>query len=106
LQNVLVDHHFNLKIMDFGLAHKFDKAGAKGMSKTVAGTPSYMVPEMKLAGAYQPYACDLFSLGIIIFAMYSGHAPFAKADLDDPHYLLLAKNEQEFFWAAHAFNHP
>lgn len=105
LENILVDCQYNLKVMDFGQAHKFDKPGAKGISSTIAGTPSYMVPEMKLAGAYQPYACDLFSLGIIFFAMYSGHAPFFEAGLLDPHYLLLARNEQEFFWTSHEFNH-
>ena len=52
-----------------------------------------MVPEMKLSGSYQPYMCDLFSLGIITFMMYSGHAPFSRADLEDPHFLQLAKNQ-------------
>ncbi len=69
------------------------------------GTPSYMVPELKLSGAYQPYMCDLFSLGIIIFIMYTGHAPFAKADLEDPHFILIARNQYKTFWDEHKSTH-
>lgn len=42
--NVLIDHNFNVKICDFGLA-KFTADIGKG-SMQYAGTPTYMAPEL------------------------------------------------------------
>lgn len=104
-ENILVDAQYNLKVADLGLSCQFDKDNSKGFSSSIVGTPSYMVPELKLSGAYQPYMCDLFSLGIMIFIMYTGHAPFAKADLEDPHFILIARNQYKTFWDQHKSTH-
>jgi len=34
--------------------------------------------------------------------MYAGHPPFNMANMEDPHYKLIATNKSSQFWAAHA----
>ena len=60
-----------------------------------------MAPEILLGANYQPQSVDLFALGVILFMLYSGRAPFQDATLDDPHYCLLARLDTERFWSTH-----
>ena len=46
---------------------------------------------------------DLFTLGIILFNLYAGAAPFACAIEGDPHYKLLM-NKTTLFWKTHSRN--
>ena len=59
-----------IKLIDFGLAKQVKTAKLK----TEAGTPYYMAPEV-VKGNYGP-RCDVWSLGIILYIMLSGHFPF------------------------------
>eukprot|EP01098_Paradermamoeba_levis_P010034 TRINITY_DN419_c0_g2_i2.p1 TRINITY_DN419_c0_g2~~TRINITY_DN419_c0_g2_i2.p1 ORF type:complete len:341 (+),score=62.29 TRINITY_DN419_c0_g2_i2:72-1094(+) len=60
-----------IKITDFGLAKEF------GSSKleTACGTEGYIAPEVLTEETYGP-ACDMWSLGVIIFVVLSGTQPF------------------------------
>lgn len=73
LENILLDKHGNIKIADFGLSNTI-KFGQK--MDTNCGTPSYTPPEQlsgeKCAGA----PADLWSMGVILFAMVCGFLPF------------------------------
>lgn len=60
--------------MDFGLARAVDDASLT-RSGTLAGTPQYMSPEQARAEAVD-HRSDLFSLGSVMYAMCTGHAPF------------------------------
>ncbi|MCA9214331.1 MAG: protein kinase [Planctomycetales bacterium] len=61
-------------LTDFGLARAVDDAS---MTRTgvVAGTPQYMSPEQARAESIDQRS-DLFSLGSVMYAMCTGHAPF------------------------------
>ncbi|CAD8062120.1 unnamed protein product [Paramecium sonneborni] len=71
------------KLIDFGLANKFDTSHIKRL-KSFAGTPMYMAPEI-IKGSYDE-KCDIWSLGVLLFTLLSGHLPFhgdTKAQLYD-----------------------
>ena len=62
-----------VKVTDFGIARITDSSKTKtGM---VLGTPSYMSPE-QLAGKKIDGRSDLFSLGVSLYQLASGHLPF------------------------------
>src|SRR5574343_753054 len=62
-----------LKVTDFGIARITDSSRTKtGM---VLGTPSYMSPE-QLAGKKIDGRSDLFSLGVTLYQLSTGHLPF------------------------------
>jgi serine/threonine-protein kinase len=71
--NILVGQDGHAKIADFGIA-KLNLAHFTLPGK-VLGTPAYMAPE-QLAGEGVDGRSDLFSLGVILYAMVTGHSPF------------------------------
>ena len=71
---LLADGVERVKLTDFGLARAADDVS---LTKTgiIAGRPQYMSPEQALGESVgQP--SDLFSLGSVLYAMCTGHAPF------------------------------
>ncbi|HSP06807.1 MAG TPA: serine/threonine-protein kinase, partial [Acidobacteriota bacterium] len=73
-QNVIINPANQTKIIDFGLAHT---AQLQGMTATglIMGTPEYMAPE-QVAGKRVDERADLYSLGIILYELFTGHVPF------------------------------
>ncbi|MCX7665345.1 MAG: protein kinase [Gemmataceae bacterium] len=65
-----------IKILDFGLARVLDKEKKQlTQSGIILGTPAYMSPEQAQAKPVGP-ACDLFSLGVILYRLATGRMPF------------------------------
>jgi serine/threonine protein kinase len=71
--NILVTEGGHAKIADFGIA-KLNLAHFT-LPGRVLGTPAYMAPE-QLSGEGVDGRSDLFSLGVILYAMCTGHSPF------------------------------
>src|SRR5579862_43915 len=71
--NILVTGDGHAKIADFGIA-KLNLAHFT-LPGRVMGTPAYMAPE-QLSGEGVDGRSDLFSLGVILYAMVAGHSPF------------------------------
>jgi 5'-AMP-activated protein kinase catalytic alpha subunit len=85
LENLLLDSFGCLKIADFGVATLL-KCPEQRLDDH-CGTPSYIAPEVLLDHGYQGPPVDMWSAGIVLYAMLVGHAPF-KAD----HLLDLRRN--------------
>jgi urea transport system substrate-binding protein len=69
---------FRVKLLDFGIARSISADTHLTASGMIVGTPSYMCPEQAHS---QPLdgRSDLFSLGVLIYAMLAGDSPFTRA---------------------------
>jgi 5'-AMP-activated protein kinase catalytic alpha subunit len=72
-ENILLDDDSNIKIVDFGLSNLYSSGV---MLKTACGSPCYAAPEMIAGKKYKPLNADLWSCGIILYAMICGTLPF------------------------------
>ena len=76
--NLMRDQKGVVRVMDFGIA-KQHGAASGGVTVTATGslmgTPEYMSPE-QLRGEHVDYRGDLYSLGIVIFELFTGSLPF------------------------------
>jgi len=73
LENCLLDGRGNVKIADFGLA-AVSTAGA--LLTVHCGSPSYAAPEIVGRRPYEGPPADVWSLGVVTYAMLCGHLPF------------------------------
>jgi serine/threonine protein kinase len=64
----------SVRLADFGIARLFGDAGHT-LAGTVVGTAEYMAPE-QAAGSVADHRADLYSLGLVMFAMLTGSPPF------------------------------
>lgn len=72
-ENLLIDSQKNIKIVDFGLSNLY-KSGET--LKTACGSPCYAAPEMIAGKRYHGATVDVWSCGVILFAMICGYLPF------------------------------
>lgn len=80
LENILLDKHKNIIITDFGFANTF-KHSNNDLMKTSCGSPCYAAPELVLSSEpYESRKVDIWSSGVILYAMLAGYLPFD----DDP----------------------
>lgn len=80
LENLLLDRNRNVIITDFGFANNFEDRRDDLMA-TSCGSPCYAAPELVVQdGLYAGSAVDVWSCGVILYAMLAGYLPFD----DDP----------------------
>lgn len=68
-----------LKIADFGFARLLE---TQQMAQTICGSPTYMSPEI-LCGHPYTDVVDLWSFGVILYEMISGHPPIIANNLSE-----------------------
>jgi tetratricopeptide (TPR) repeat protein len=71
-----------VKIMDFGLAKLLEEV--RNQTTTISGTPFYMSPEQTL-GKNVDHRTDLYSLGVTMFELATGHLPFRRGNVPYHH---------------------
>ena len=76
-ENLLLSKNDLLKIIDFGLSNY---TGNDILLGTPCGSPCYASPEMVSGKRYNGYMIDVWSTGIILFAMVCGYLPFEDND--------------------------
>src|SRR5436190_15922389 len=75
--NVLLDGRGEPLVSDFGLAKWLDTASDLTRTLTIFGTPGYIAPEQaKGSAANLTPAADVYSLGAILFDLFTGRPPF------------------------------
>ncbi|CAO1614054.1 unnamed protein product [Parajaminaea phylloscopi] len=77
LENVLLDERCNVKLGDFGFTREFE---GKRLMETFCGTTGYAAPEMLAGKKYTGEEVDIWSLGIILYALLYGSLPFDDDD--------------------------
>ena len=83
-ENLLLSQGNILKIVDFGLSNYYYPE--EQLLSTPCGSPCYASPEMVCGNKYNGFKIDVWSCGIIIFAMICGYLPF-----EDPNNEILFK---------------
>ena len=86
LDNILIDLDNNIKICDFGVS-KIIKKGDTMLEQ--CGTPAYIAPEILLNQGYGGYGVDIWSAGVVLYAMLSGTVPFKGNNIDELHDLII-----------------
>lgn len=78
LENILLDKHENIKLVDFGFTREYE--GKASYLQTFCGTICYSAPEMLKGEKYAGEKVDVWSLGIILYALLAGQLPFDEDD--------------------------
>jgi WD40 repeat protein len=78
--NVLLDAHGNAYLSDFGIAKLLTAEHVITKTGIAVGTPTYMAPEQWQGVAVDGRA-DVYSLGVMLFELLTGKAPFAEENI-------------------------
>lgn len=78
LENILLDKNENVKLCDFGFTREYE--GKASYLQTFCGTVCYSAPEMLKGEKYAGEKVDVWSLGIILYALLAGELPFDEDD--------------------------
>ena len=68
-----MDYDLTLKIVDFGLSNMYEP---QATLKTACGSPCYAAPEMIAGKRYHGLNTDIWSSGVVFYAMVCGYLPF------------------------------
>lgn len=98
-ENIMIDPKTRqIKLVDFGMARHIpkDDSGRCTPVRTSCGSPHYVAPEVALQKEYDPKKSEVWSLGVILYAMVNGSLPFDNDHI--PTLLgLVCKGKFEFY---------
>lgn len=77
-ENLLLDQQNNIKIADFGMASLMSE---DFIVETSCGSPHYASPEVITGGKYNGMMADVWSCGVILYALLAGTLPFDDENL-------------------------
>jgi serine/threonine-protein kinase len=90
--NILVTSEGTVKLLDFGTSKLMESDSL--LTSTVMATPAYASPE-QLRNEPLTTACDVYSLGVILFELLSGRRPGGKASVAAMMERAMAEREPE-----------
>ncbi|CAK7203481.1 Cell cycle serine/threonine-protein kinase cdc5/MSD2 [Sporothrix eucalyptigena] len=100
--NIFLDKNMNAKIGDFGLAALLVTGRDMHTIRrtTLCGTPNYIAPEILEKGKKgHDHMVDIWSLGIIMFAMLTSKPPFQSSTTDE---IYRRAKERDYEWPSDA----
>jgi serine/threonine-protein kinase len=77
--NVMIDGRGRARITDFGLARFVEEIEG---AEILSGTPAYMAPE-QLAGREVSVRSDIYSLGLVLYELFTGKQAFKATSADE-----------------------
>ena len=89
-ENLLLDTNNIIFIADFGFSRLLNN---QQLLNTVCGTPNYMAPEVLKEKGYDGKKADIWSAGVILYAMLAGYLPF-----DDPNMNVLCDKVLRYYF--------
>jgi len=81
-ENILLDENYRIKLADFGWSNYYN---SDEIRKTYCGTPEYLSPEMLKKQGHDT-SIDIWSIGILLFELLSGHSPFGGSSQEELFY--------------------
>lgn len=73
IENILIDEHDNVRLIDFGLSNFYDN---KMLLNTFCGSLYFAAPELLSGQRYCGPEIDMWSLGVVLYVMLCGSVPF------------------------------
>lgn len=78
LENILLDRDRKIRLIDFGFSEIFDE---NKLFDKMVGSPAYVAPELAIGVPYD-LTVDVWSLGVILYAMTVGRLPFLGSTIE------------------------
>jgi len=109
--NLLLNRKFQLKLADFDYSwnRNFEMNEEKKNDEELArmcGTIQYMAPESLLDRTLDFEKADVWSAGVILFAMLTRHLPFKAPRRGDYYFNRLLRGQRDDFWRDHLKQGP
>eukprot|EP00330_Aristerostoma_sp_ATCC50986_P000798 CAMPEP_0114586476 /NCGR_PEP_ID=MMETSP0125-20121206/9688_1 /TAXON_ID=485358 ORGANISM="Aristerostoma sp., Strain ATCC 50986" /NCGR_SAMPLE_ID=MMETSP0125 /ASSEMBLY_ACC=CAM_ASM_000245 /LENGTH=304 /DNA_ID=CAMNT_0001781929 /DNA_START=198 /DNA_END=1112 /DNA_ORIENTATION=+ len=102
LENIVLGLDFNLKITDFSEAFIKNDNHLRGQ-----GAEGFRPPEMIEGKCKNPFAVDIYALGIILFSLKTGNAPYVEGVVGQGYdFAKLLWGDHKSFWKFHEKNLP
>ena len=86
LDNILLDGKGKVKIADFGVS-KYVKP--HDIMHEQSGTPAYIAPEILREKGYAGFQADIWSAGVVLYAMLFGTVPFKASNMKELHKMII-----------------
>lgn len=86
-ENLLLNYAKDVKVVDFGLSNTYKQ---DERLKTACGSPCYAAPEMIANRKYDGLQVDIWSAGVVLFALLCGSLPFEDPDTSSLYKKILA----------------
>ena len=92
LDNVLIDLNNNIKLCDFGVGKLIHEGE---ILTDQCGTPAYIAPEILENKGYEGPQVDVWSSGVVLYAMLSGTVPFKANNLNELQSMIISGSFKE-----------
>jgi serine/threonine-protein kinase len=85
-----------IKVLDFGISKMLDGTTSGSITETqrAVGSPSYMAPEQMRSAKRVDGRADIWSMGVVIYELVGGRAPFVADTIPELYALILDKTSR------------